>query len=138
MSVTTTMFKEEGFKAFYKGIFPRVLRVGPGQAVVFVCVAAPTLPAPSGAQLKPPTLPFPQRLRARQDRHRPDEVGHLGFGGLVRGVMRPRRPSFPCTQRLPAPLPLVVALPLPYLFVRLQREGKRSSLCAGAGQQGVA
>lgn len=30
------MFKEEGFKAFYKGIFPRVLRVGPGQAVVFV------------------------------------------------------------------------------------------------------
>jgi hypothetical protein len=58
MSVTTTMFKEEGFK----GIFPRVLRVGPGQAVVFVCVAAPTLPAPSGAQLKPLTLPLPQRL----------------------------------------------------------------------------
>lgn len=36
LTVTTTMFKEEGFKAFYKGIFPRVLRVGPGQAVVFV------------------------------------------------------------------------------------------------------
>lgn len=29
------MFKEEGVRAFYKGITPRVARVAPGQAVVF-------------------------------------------------------------------------------------------------------
>ncbi|KAH8827927.1 mitochondrial carrier domain-containing protein [Flagelloscypha sp. PMI_526] len=29
------MWKNEGFRAFYKGITPRVLRVAPGQAVVF-------------------------------------------------------------------------------------------------------
>ncbi len=29
------MFRQEGFRAFYKGITPRVLRVAPGQAVVF-------------------------------------------------------------------------------------------------------
>lgn len=29
------MFREEGPKAFYKGILPRVLRVAPGQAIVF-------------------------------------------------------------------------------------------------------
>lgn len=46
LTVTTTMFKEEGFKAFYKGILPRVLRVGPGQAVVFVCVPAGSLCSP--------------------------------------------------------------------------------------------
>lgn len=35
MAVTTDMFREEGPKAFYKGILPRVLRVAPGQAIVF-------------------------------------------------------------------------------------------------------
>lgn len=29
------MFKEEGPAAFYKGILPRVMRVAPGQAIVF-------------------------------------------------------------------------------------------------------
>ena len=29
------MFKQEGPKAFYKGITPRVMRVAPGQAVTF-------------------------------------------------------------------------------------------------------
>lgn len=29
------MFRQEGVRAFYKGITPRVLRVAPGQAVVF-------------------------------------------------------------------------------------------------------
>ncbi|KAG8829919.1 hypothetical protein FRC17_005779 [Serendipita sp. 399] len=29
------MWKQEGFRSFYKGITPRVLRVAPGQAVVF-------------------------------------------------------------------------------------------------------
>lgn len=33
--VTGEMFKQEGPKAFYKGITPRVLRVAPGQAIVF-------------------------------------------------------------------------------------------------------
>ncbi|KAJ9112684.1 hypothetical protein QFC22_006186 [Naganishia vaughanmartiniae] len=33
--VTVTMFKEEGPAAFYKGILPRVMRVAPGQAIVF-------------------------------------------------------------------------------------------------------
>lgn len=33
--VTTDMFKQEGPSAFYKGITPRVMRVAPGQAVVF-------------------------------------------------------------------------------------------------------
>lgn len=33
--VTTEMFLQEGPKAFYKGITPRVMRVAPGQAVVF-------------------------------------------------------------------------------------------------------
>jgi hypothetical protein len=35
MSVTTDLFKNEGPKALYKGITPRVLRVAPGQAIVF-------------------------------------------------------------------------------------------------------
>jgi solute carrier family 25 citrate transporter 1 len=35
LKVTSDMFKEEGPKAFYKGILPRVLRVAPGQAIVF-------------------------------------------------------------------------------------------------------
>lgn len=29
------MFKQEGFKAFYQGITPRIMRVAPGQAVTF-------------------------------------------------------------------------------------------------------
>jgi len=29
------MWKVEGFRSFYKGITPRVLRVAPGQAIVF-------------------------------------------------------------------------------------------------------
>ncbi|ORY34776.1 mitochondrial carrier domain-containing protein [Naematelia encephala] len=33
--VTTDLFKNEGVSAFYKGITPRVLRVAPGQAIVF-------------------------------------------------------------------------------------------------------
>ena len=35
MQIATEMFRQEGAKAFYKGITPRVLRVAPGQAVVF-------------------------------------------------------------------------------------------------------
>ncbi|CDZ97030.1 succinate:fumarate antiporter [Phaffia rhodozyma] len=35
MKVAGDMFREEGAKAFYKGITPRVLRVAPGQAIVF-------------------------------------------------------------------------------------------------------
>ncbi|KAH8115260.1 mitochondrial carrier [Phellopilus nigrolimitatus] len=34
-SITREMFRQEGARAFYKGITPRVLRVAPGQAVVF-------------------------------------------------------------------------------------------------------
>ena len=33
--VTSDMFKQEGSKAFYKGITPRIMRVAPGQAVTF-------------------------------------------------------------------------------------------------------
>jgi len=33
--ITRDMFKQEGPKAFYKGITPRVMRVAPGQAVTF-------------------------------------------------------------------------------------------------------
>lgn len=33
--VTTDLFKNEGPRALYKGITPRVLRVAPGQAIVF-------------------------------------------------------------------------------------------------------
>ena len=29
------MWRQEGVKSFYKGITPRVLRVAPGQAIVF-------------------------------------------------------------------------------------------------------
>lgn len=35
MSIAQEMFRQEGARAFYKGITPRVLRVAPGQAVVF-------------------------------------------------------------------------------------------------------
>lgn len=35
VSVTTDLFKNEGPRALYKGITPRVLRVAPGQAIVF-------------------------------------------------------------------------------------------------------
>lgn len=33
--IALEMWKQEGFRSFYKGITPRVLRVAPGQAVVF-------------------------------------------------------------------------------------------------------
>lgn len=35
-AVTTEIYTKEGFRAFYKGLTPRVLRVAPGQAVTFV------------------------------------------------------------------------------------------------------
>ena len=35
MGIVREMIRTEGAKAFYKGITPRVLRVAPGQAVVF-------------------------------------------------------------------------------------------------------
>lgn len=35
MNISRDMFKQEGPKAFYKGITPRVMRVAPGQAVTF-------------------------------------------------------------------------------------------------------
>ena len=35
VTITRDMFKQEGPKAFYKGITPRVMRVAPGQAVTF-------------------------------------------------------------------------------------------------------
>ncbi|KIW24400.1 uncharacterized protein PV07_10118 [Cladophialophora immunda] len=35
MKISSDMFKQEGPKAFYKGITPRVMRVAPGQAVTF-------------------------------------------------------------------------------------------------------
>ncbi|KAH0528300.1 hypothetical protein TsFJ059_003183 [Trichoderma semiorbis] len=34
-TITSDMFKQEGFHAFYKGITPRIMRVAPGQAVTF-------------------------------------------------------------------------------------------------------
>ncbi|SAM01832.1 hypothetical protein [Absidia glauca] len=34
--VTTEIYTKEGFRAFYKGLTPRVLRVAPGQAVTFM------------------------------------------------------------------------------------------------------
>jgi solute carrier family 25 citrate transporter 1 len=33
--IAKDMWKQEGIKSFYKGITPRVLRVAPGQAIVF-------------------------------------------------------------------------------------------------------
>jgi solute carrier family 25 citrate transporter 1 len=33
--IATDMWKTEGARSFYKGITPRVLRVAPGQAIVF-------------------------------------------------------------------------------------------------------
>lgn len=35
VKITKDMWKMEGFRSFYKGITPRVLRVAPGQAIVF-------------------------------------------------------------------------------------------------------
>ena len=44
VKVTTDLFRNEGISAFYKGITPRVLRVAPGQAIVFtVSVWSPRL-----------------------------------------------------------------------------------------------
>lgn len=34
-SIATDMWRTEGVSSFYKGITPRVLRVAPGQAIVF-------------------------------------------------------------------------------------------------------
>lgn len=34
--VSNEIYTKEGFRAFYKGLTPRVLRVAPGQAVTFV------------------------------------------------------------------------------------------------------
>lgn len=33
--IAQDMWRQEGVKSFYKGITPRVLRVAPGQAIVF-------------------------------------------------------------------------------------------------------
>lgn len=46
MIVTKDLFKNEGPKALYKGITPRVLRVAPGQAIVFT--VSPDLPSSGG------------------------------------------------------------------------------------------
>lgn len=35
VAITSEMWKQEGYRSFYKGITPRVIRVAPGQAVVF-------------------------------------------------------------------------------------------------------
>ena len=35
MGIVREMIRTEGANAFYKGVTPRVLRVAPGQAVVF-------------------------------------------------------------------------------------------------------
>ena len=34
-AIAADMWKQEGVRSFYKGITPRVLRVAPGQAIVF-------------------------------------------------------------------------------------------------------
>jgi solute carrier family 25 (mitochondrial citrate transporter), member 1 len=34
-SIASDMWRQEGIHSFYKGITPRVLRVAPGQAIVF-------------------------------------------------------------------------------------------------------
>lgn len=35
LAIASEMWKQEGVRSFYKGITPRVLRVAPGQAIVF-------------------------------------------------------------------------------------------------------
>ena len=35
LAIAADMWRHEGVKSFYKGITPRVLRVAPGQAIVF-------------------------------------------------------------------------------------------------------
>jgi solute carrier family 25 (mitochondrial citrate transporter), member 1 len=35
VNIASDIWKNEGFISFYKGITPRVLRVAPGQAIVF-------------------------------------------------------------------------------------------------------
>ena len=35
VAIAKDMWKQEGVRSFYKGITPRVLRVAPGQAIVF-------------------------------------------------------------------------------------------------------
>ncbi|KAJ7322799.1 mitochondrial carrier domain-containing protein, partial [Mycena albidolilacea] len=35
VSIACAMWRKEGFRLFYKGITPRVLRVAPGQVIVF-------------------------------------------------------------------------------------------------------
>lgn len=55
MKVTTEMFRQEGPKAFYKGILPRVMRVAPGQAIVFTVRRIPLVANASRcAMLNPP------------------------------------------------------------------------------------
>lgn len=36
MKITADIFKNEGWRAFYNGLTPRVLRVAPGQAITFM------------------------------------------------------------------------------------------------------
>jgi hypothetical protein len=50
VKVSSDMFKNEGAKAFYKGITPRVLRVAPGQAIVFT--VRPCFPHPIPRETK--------------------------------------------------------------------------------------
>ena len=35
LAIAQDMWRQEGVRSFYKGITPRVLRVAPGQAIVF-------------------------------------------------------------------------------------------------------
>ncbi|MCJ1377517.1 hypothetical protein MMC17_000612 [Xylographa soralifera] len=35
VSITRDLFRKEGYSALYKGILPRVMRIGPGQAITY-------------------------------------------------------------------------------------------------------
>ena len=35
VGITQDLFRTEGYSALYKGILPRVMRIGPGQAITY-------------------------------------------------------------------------------------------------------
>ncbi|KAJ7674378.1 hypothetical protein B0H14DRAFT_2656675 [Mycena olivaceomarginata] len=97
-SIARAMWREEGFRSFYKGITPRVLRVAPGPAIVFAFyerVSRIMAILPQAQALRHITMLFPivPRTRGR------DIPGARGYAANTRHPLPDNNPRGPGSSR---------------------------------------